>query len=99
MGKGQLSITRSLTSGTFQPLNTIPHDVLMEILTLAAPHFGFAAEDFIRMYESCGCISVTQIGPGVYLVIYGGIGIQIVIDGCRIEDGMPGTLETGNKKR
>jgi hypothetical protein len=59
-------------------------DVETEILTLAAPQFGFDVEDFIRMYYTCGCITITEIGPGTYFVEYGGIGIQIVIDGCRL---------------
>jgi hypothetical protein len=62
----------------------IPNEVINEILTLAAPQFGFPAAEFMLMYDTCGCITITEIGPGTYLVVYGGIGIQIVIDGCRI---------------
>lgn len=80
------------------PLTSVLVD---EILTLAAPQFGFEVEDFIRMYHNCGCITVSQVGLGTYLVTYGGIGILIVIDGSRLEQG-GGSTDDGppaNRKR
>ena len=58
-------------------------EVLNQVLTLAAPYYGMQVDLFIREYNSCSCIAVTQIGPSTYLVVYGGIGIQIVIDDGR----------------
>jgi hypothetical protein len=89
------SLNFSLSSG-----NNFNNDELDEVLTLAAPEFGFSAEDFIRMYYTCGCITVQNIGPGVYLVTYGGIGIQIVIDGSRMSEEGDGPVATfGSRKR
>lgn len=57
--------------------------LIEQILTEAAPHFGMSVDAFIREYNSCSCITITQIGPNTYYVVYGGIGIQIVIDDGR----------------
>jgi hypothetical protein len=97
---GQINASKSVLIGA--PLQQqqgagISADVLVEILTLAAPHFGFTPDDFIRMYHSCECITITEIGPGEYLVVYGGIGIQIVIDGSR--QGGASSSHTNSRKR
>lgn len=75
----------------------LTNDVINEVLTLAAPQFGFSFADFLRMYHTCGCITITEVGPGTYLVVYGGIGIQIVIDGCRQTTGNGGASPGGRK--
>jgi hypothetical protein len=96
---GQNGMIRNLNSSLSYGSN-FSNDELHEVLTLAAPEFGFSAEDFIRMYYTCGCITVQNIGPGVYLVTYGGIGIQIVIDGSRLSEEGDGPLGTfGPRKR
>ncbi|MEY3443542.1 MAG: hypothetical protein RLZZ519_1823 [Bacteroidota bacterium] len=75
----------------------LSNDVINQVLTLAAPQFGFSFADFLRMYHTCGCITITEVGPGTYLVVYGGIGIQIVIDGCRQTTGNSGA-SNGSRK-
>jgi hypothetical protein len=94
---GQFGINRN-TSVQLQSSGNFTNDVLLEVLTLAAPEFGFAPQDFIRMYYMCNCITVEEISPGVYLVSYGGIGIQIVIDGCRLGS-EPGPVPTVTHSR
>lgn len=84
---------RIVTVGSNQSSSVIPGVIVTQVLTLAAPSFGFAPLEMIRMYYSCNCITITQIGPGVYFVEYGGIGIQIVIDGCRV--GLPPAIQLG----
>jgi hypothetical protein len=99
VASGQNSMIRNL-GFNLSTGNSFSNDVLLEVLTLAAPEFGFSAEDFIRMYYNCGCITVQNIGPGVYLVTYGGIGIQIVIDGSRMTEEGDGPVNTvGPRKR
>ena len=58
----------------------IPVETLHEVLTLAAPHFNQIPSQFIRLYDECGCIVVNDLGNDVYRVIYGGIGIEILVD-------------------
>lgn len=65
------------------PSNGIPTPILHEVLTQAAPQFGVSVDRFIRLYYSCGCISVVQVGTLTYRVTYGGVGIQILIDATR----------------
>jgi hypothetical protein len=68
--------------------STIPIDILHEVLAAAAPSFNISVPNFIRMYYSCNCILVEQLGPNTYRVTYGGIGIMIVIDATRGGNGM-----------
>lgn len=90
-GFGQESIVlggRSSSSGETISKSSICFEssssqILNQVLTLAAPYYGMPADQFIRLYNTCGCITVTQLGSSTYYVVYGGIGIQIVIDDGR----------------
>ncbi len=81
MGRS-ISVSES-SSKSGVSLGAFSSQQLNQVLTLAAPYYGMPADLFIREYNSCGCITVTQIGPSTYYVVYGGIGIQIVIDDGR----------------
>lgn len=94
--RGALSNSTGNGGGTNSVLTPIPTNVLIEVLTQAAPSFGFRADDFISLYYTCYCITVEQIGPNTYLVVYGGLGIQIIIDGSRLGGGQ-GQL-TGSRR-
>ena len=80
--RGTVSIGLGSKSGstTYGP---IPYSTLLQVLNLAAPYYNMLPEAFVRAYNTCGCITVTQIGHNTYYVVYGGIGIQIVIDDAR----------------
>lgn len=84
--------------GTFYTSGAIPNYVLNQVLTIAAPYFGFPAGDFIAMYQNCGCISVEQVGPSTYFVTYGGLGIQIIIDGGRSSGPGNNSQPSGTKR-
>lgn len=71
---------RACPAATELEATDIPLETLHAILTQAAPQFGFLPDQFIRLYEDCSCITVLQIGPNVYRVEYGGLGIEILVD-------------------
>lgn len=77
----------------------IPVNTLNQVLSLAAPSFGYQPAAFIAMYNTCGCITVEQISPNTYLVVYGGLGIQIIIEGNRSGAQSGGSLPTSGPKR
>ena len=79
----QASGRKGGSGSDLNPNSNIPGYVLHEVLTLAAPHFGMPPAQFIRLFYTCNCISVVQMSPTTYRVVYGGIGIQIVIDATR----------------
>jgi hypothetical protein len=86
MGFGQAEVgvsTRGPVSGSLENNSGIPTLILQYVLTQAAPQFGLTPTQLIRAYYSCNCVTVEQIGPSTYLVTYGGLGIQIVIDVSR----------------
>lgn len=58
----------------------LEEELIVQILTLAAPHYGYSPDQFIRLYYHCSCITITELGPNLYRVVYGGIGIEILID-------------------
>ena len=94
LGFGQLNIA-PVNGGqggggiTFSGANSISQSMLNQILTIAAPQFGMIPADFVTLYQTCGCVTVEQIGPNTYFVSYGGLGIQIIIDGSRFSRPMP----------
>jgi hypothetical protein len=92
--------SKSLLQLSGSPASTdgIPRDVLILVLTEAAPYYGYLPSDFIDMYYTCGCITVEQLSPDTYLVIYGGLGIQIIIDGSRLS-GSGITPKNGSRGR
>ena len=92
-------INKAVVSGPIQQTAPLTGALIDEILTLAAPQYGYEIEDFIRMYHNCGCITVSQVGPSTYLVTYGGIGILIVIDGSRVDHGNGNGGPPVNRKR
>jgi hypothetical protein len=83
---GDRKPTGGISIGTTN--SPIPIDVLHEVLAAAAPSYNMTVANFIRLYYSCGCIIVEQLGPQTYRVTYGGIGILIVIDATRGGNGM-----------
>ena len=88
----------SLSMGSaFASGNAISPAVVQVILTQAAPYFGFAPIDFVHEYETCGCITIEQVGPNAYYVTYGGLGITIIIDGSRTQGPNTG-LQPGTKR-
>ena len=58
----------------------LEEELIVQILTQAAPHYGYSPDQFIRLYYHCSCITITELGPNLYRVVYGGIGIEILID-------------------
>lgn len=73
----------SLWGAAFTPGN-IPACITNLVLSEAGPQFGEAPANFISMFYSCGCITVEALDPTTFRVVYGGVGIQIVIDATRI---------------
>jgi hypothetical protein len=76
----------------------IPTNILNQVLSLAAPSFGYLPGAFIQLYNTCGCITVEQLTGSSYFVTYGGLGIQIIIDGNRSGPQSGGNLPNGTKR-
>jgi hypothetical protein len=101
LGFGQLTISGGGGGGSTSfssQYSTLNNALLDQILTLAAPTFGFTGPSFINLYLTCGCVTVEQTGPSTYFVTYGGLGIQIIIEGSRSSGRLPSyTLPASTK--
>ncbi len=99
IGHAQVGQTRNITFGGFSPTTNIPTNVVEQVLTMAAPFFEMTPAELINLHNQTTLVTVTQVGPNVYFVSYGGIGIQIVVDGARLAGQIGGLSTVPGPKR
>jgi hypothetical protein len=88
----QSQAKKPIPTVVLNPNSSIPNSLVIEILTLAAPEFNFTPTQFIHLYYTCNCIGIIQVNANTFRVMYGGIGIQIVIDATQLHPFRPRPL-------